>query len=57
MSGWVAKRFWASVDVVEASDGFGVSLDGRPVRTPSKAALICPTPVMASVPIIMAQNV
>ncbi len=47
MSGWVAKRFWTSAAVVEESDGFGVSLDGRPVRTPSKSLLICPTAEMA----------
>ena len=47
MNGWVAKRFWSSVDVVDTGDGFGVSLDGRPVRTPSKLPLICPTAEMA----------
>lgn len=37
------KRFYKDVTVIEAGGGFGVSLDGRPVRTPAKAMLVLPT--------------
>lgn len=49
MSDWKAKRFWTSSAVVPASGGFTVELDGRPVRTPAKRALIMPTAAMAQV--------
>jgi len=38
------KRFWT--DVAVAADG-SVMLDGRPVRTPGRAALLLPTPALA----------
>jgi chaperone required for assembly of F1-ATPase len=47
MSEWKARRFWTQARVVETGDGFGVALDGRPVRTPAKAALTLPTRAMA----------
>ena len=47
MSDWKAKRFWESACIVEAEGGFTVHLDGRPVRTPAKAALIVPTRALA----------
>lgn len=34
------KRFWKKVEVVDTTDGFGVSLDERPVRTPARAVLV-----------------
>ena len=37
------KRFWREVAVVDR----GVLLDGKPVRTPAKAALILPTDALA----------
>jgi chaperone required for assembly of F1-ATPase len=43
MTEWAAKRFWASVDVVEAENGFNVTLDGRRVLTPQKSVLSLPT--------------
>jgi chaperone required for assembly of F1-ATPase len=43
MSGWTPKRFWTEVAVVPEGEAFGVSLDGRPVRTPLKNALLLPT--------------
>ncbi len=43
MSEWAAKRFWKTADVVADGDGYGVTLDGRAVRTPAKASLILPT--------------
>jgi chaperone required for assembly of F1-ATPase len=47
MSGWKAKRFWKQATVVAEGAGWGVRLDGRPVRTPAKAALVVPTRAMA----------
>ncbi|GAB4288752.1 MAG: ATPase [Roseovarius sp.] len=47
MSGWKAKRFWKAARVVALEDGFGISLDGRPVRTPAKAPLCLPSRAMA----------
>lgn len=43
MSEWTAKRFWKETGITEGDTGFGVALDGRPVKTPAKAALILPT--------------
>lgn len=43
MSGWAPKRFWTKVAVVPEGEGFGVTLDGRPLRTPLKAPLRLPT--------------
>lgn len=39
------KRFWTEVAVDQ--DG-GIRLDGRPVRTPGRAALALPTPALAA---------
>ncbi|MDR9394060.1 MAG: ATP12 family protein [Roseovarius sp.] len=47
MSEWKAKRFWDTAQVTEETSGFGVALDGRPVRTPAKAQLIVPTRALA----------
>ncbi|WP_370400336.1 ATP12 family chaperone protein [Sulfitobacter sp. JB4-11] len=47
MSDWKAKRFWKAAAVVPASGGYTVELDGRPVRTPAKRALILPSKAMA----------
>ena len=47
MSDWKPKRFWTSADVTVAANGFSVTLDGRPVKTPAKAPLILPTQAMA----------
>lgn len=37
------KRFYTEAETVEADGGFGIALDGRPVRTPGRAALAVPT--------------
>lgn len=37
------KVFWKKVDLVEGPEGFAPHLDGRPVRTPARAALVLPT--------------
>lgn len=47
MSAWAPKRFWKEASVIEAEGGFTVSLDGRAVKTPAKAALVVPTRAMA----------
>lgn len=49
MSEWKAKRFWkeASIAPESESGGFGVLLDGRPVRSPAKALLVLPNAAMA----------
>ncbi len=47
MSQWKAKRFWTSASVETASEGYSVHLDGRPVKTPAKSALVVPTRALA----------
>jgi len=47
MSEWKAKRFWQEATVEEAEGGWQVLLDGRPVRTPLKSAMVLPTREMA----------
>lgn len=34
------KRFWKEANAVEGEQSWGVALDGRPLRTPAKAALV-----------------
>ncbi|MBL4928443.1 ATP12 family chaperone protein [Fuscibacter oryzae] len=47
MSAWKPKRFWKDA-VAEACDGgFTVRLDGKPVKTPAKAAFVLPSMAMA----------
>src|SRR3954469_18031973 len=36
------KRFYAHAGVVEAPDGFSVTLDNKPIRTPSGRVLVAP---------------
>ena len=37
------KRFYANAGVVDAADGFAITLDDKPVRTPSGRPLVAPT--------------
>jgi chaperone required for assembly of F1-ATPase len=37
------KRFYAQAGVVETPKGFGITLDGKPVRTPSRRLLAAPS--------------
>lgn len=37
------KRFWKEAVAVPENGGWGVALDGRPVRTPKRAPLVVPT--------------
>lgn len=48
MSSWKPKRFWKTATVVPEEGGFAVHLDGRRVKTPSKASLILPTEALAT---------
>jgi chaperone required for assembly of F1-ATPase len=41
------KRFWKDVAVEPEEGGWGIRLDGRPVKTPARAALVIPTEVLA----------
>ncbi|GAA4746552.1 ATPase [Sphingomonas daechungensis] len=41
------KRFWAKAEVVEADGGWGVVLDGKPVKTPARVPLVVPTEALA----------
>jgi chaperone required for assembly of F1-ATPase len=41
------KRFWTEVAVAPEGEGLSVRLDGRPVRTPARAALILPGTALA----------
>ncbi|WP_323763695.1 ATP12 family chaperone protein [Marinovum sp.] len=43
MSEWKAKRFWRVTEIRAEAGGYGVYLDGRPVKTPAKAPLLLPT--------------
>ncbi len=47
MSEWAPRRFWKQADLDERAEGFGVLLDGRPVKTPARAELRMPTRAMA----------
>jgi len=41
------KRFWKEVAVAREDNGFGVTLDGRPLRTPARVPLLLPTEMLA----------
>lgn len=41
------KRFYKTVAVAKTEDGWQVQLDGRPVKTPKRAALALPTKALA----------
>ena len=42
------KRFWKEVALVQQGEGWGVELDGRPLRTPAREALLVPTKPLAN---------
>lgn len=41
------KRFWKDVAAAAEGDGWGVTLDGKPLRTPARAALVVPSDALA----------
>jgi chaperone required for assembly of F1-ATPase len=47
MAEWAPKRFWKAAGVAPRDTGFGVTLDGRPLRTPAKHELLLPTRALA----------
>ena len=47
MTVWKAKRFWKEATAVPEAGGFGIRLDGRPVKTPAKAPLVVPALALA----------
>jgi chaperone required for assembly of F1-ATPase len=42
------RRFYERAEVAEGEGGFGVLLDGRPVKTPARRALAAPTRALAA---------
>jgi chaperone required for assembly of F1-ATPase len=47
MTGWKSRRFWKDVDLAQVEGGWGILLDGRPLKTPAKAPLVMPSRAMA----------
>jgi chaperone required for assembly of F1-ATPase len=47
MSEWAPKVFWTTVDIGEDQTGFKILLDGRALKTPSKAEMLIPSKAMA----------
>ena len=41
------KRFWDDALVVDRPEGWGIALDGRPLKTPARAELAVPTALLA----------
>lgn len=41
------KRFWQDVAIERDGDGWAMKLDGRPMKTPAKAAFLVPTEALA----------
>lgn len=42
------NRFWKDVSVEPEGEGWGIRIDGRPVKTPARAALTVPTEALAN---------
>ncbi|MEM9782641.1 MAG: ATP12 family protein [Pseudomonadota bacterium] len=41
------RRFWHETQIMRVAEGFEVALDGKPIRTPGKAALVLPNMAVA----------
>jgi len=41
------KRFWKQAEVIEADGGFGIALDGKPIKTPGRFDLAVPSRALA----------
>ena len=41
------KRFYKQAELVDAQDGVGISLDGKPILTPRRRAFVAPTRTLA----------
>ncbi|MEL6235549.1 MAG: ATP12 family protein [Pseudomonadota bacterium] len=46
--GTAARRFWTHAEVVADAAGHALMLDGKPVRTPARAALVLPNRALAA---------
>lgn len=42
------KRFWKQASVTREKNGWGIALDGKPLRTPARKALVLPTEALAT---------
>ena len=42
------RRFYQKAEISAAADGYGVALDGRPVKTPAKRDLLVPSAALAA---------
>jgi chaperone required for assembly of F1-ATPase len=42
------KRFYQKAEIMPAAGGYGVELDGRPIKTPAKQSLTVPSAVLAT---------
>ncbi|GEO80541.1 ATP12 family chaperone protein [Pararhodospirillum oryzae] len=47
LSATLRRRFYKTVAVAPEETGFGLRLDGKPVRTPTRLPLVAPTPALA----------
>ncbi|WP_165219713.1 ATP12 family chaperone protein [Affinirhizobium pseudoryzae] len=43
------KRFYEQASIAASDEGHGIHLDGRPVKTPAKRALVVPTKMLAEI--------
>ena len=41
------KRFWSEATIAAEGSGWGIALDGKPVRTPARNPLVVPTEALA----------
>jgi len=41
------KRFWKAAGIEQEGEGWGINLDGKPVRTPARSALVVPSEALA----------
>lgn len=48
MGAFDLKRFWEKAEVEAVTGGFGIALDGRPLKTPLKRPLVLPSKALAA---------
>jgi chaperone required for assembly of F1-ATPase len=48
MTEWMRGRFWKETAVAAEAEGYGVTLDGKPIRTPGRLPLRLPTRALAT---------
>lgn len=42
------KRFWKQAGITDGENGFAISLDGKPLKTPAKAEMVLPSRALAA---------